>query len=209
MKKVLLIAAMALVSLGASAQLLTSRTFVEKKRTTTWVLRAGVNVMGMAGEGAKNLDSRAGYDVAISFEKPISDFGLNWGMEFALGSRGYSAENSGYTQKLISHNFRWSPFTLGYGYNLTDDFKIAVHLGAFASVDYAGSFTREYKGESESNGLGDIEDYQRFDAGMALGGGLWYKRVNLDVTWQRGFIDVISDSKCQASNVMIRLGLAF
>lgn len=67
----------------------------------------------------------------------------------------------------------------------------------------------EYKGESESNGLGDIEDYQRFDAGMALGGGLWYKRVNLDVTWQRGFIDVISDSKCQASNVMIRLGLAF
>lgn len=209
MKKVLLLAVMALVSVGASAQLLTSRTFVEKKKTTTWVLRAGVNVMGMAGEGAKELGSRAGYDVAISFEKPISNFGLNWGMEFALGSRGYSAENSGYTVKLISHNFRWSPFTLGYGYKLTDDFKIAAHLGAFASVDYAGSLTREYKGNSESIGLGDINDYQRFDAGIALGGGLWYKRFNFDVTWQRGLVDVITDSKCQANNVMIRLGVAF
>jgi len=44
---------------------------------------------------------------------------------------------------------------------------------------------------------------------MALGFGVWYDRFNLDFTWQRGFVDAISDWDVYTSNLMLRLGVAF
>ena len=53
-------------------------------------------------------------------------------------------------------------------------------------------------------------DYNHFDAGMNIGVGVWYDRFNLDLTYQRGFIDAFSDTDgFKTSNFMIRLGIAF
>lgn len=222
MKKCLIVAALALFSVaGMQAQIVSSRsvniktTEVKKPKTTTWMVRGGMNVGKFVGDGADDTDSKIGYDVAFSFQKPIKDAGLFWGMEFALGTRGYSIkEDGGYGEgedfKQMSHAFRWSPFTLGYRYDINDKFAVDAHLGAFVSVDYAGKI----KWGDDDLSIGDWDqwyedDWNRFDAGMALGFGVWYDRFNLDFTWQRGFVDAISDWDVYSSNLMLRLGVAF
>lgn len=222
MKKCLIVAALALFSVaGMQAQIVSSRsvniktTEVKKPKTTTWMVRGGMNVGKFVGDGADDTDSKIGYDMAFSFQKPIKDAGLFWGMEFALGTRGYSIkEDGGYGEgedfKQMSHAFRWSPFTLGYRYDINDKFAVDAHLGAFVSVDYAGKI----KWGDDDLSIGDWDqwyedDWNRFDAGMALGFGVWYDRFNLDFTWQRGFVDAISDWDVYSSNLMLRLGVAF
>ena len=223
MKRLLSIAVIALMGAGAAvaqSTIVSSRSvsIISEKTpsNTQWIFRAGVNVMGADGEGSDRLTTKAGYYFAISIEKPISYFGLNWGMELGLTSRGFGFDtnSSKSSMSLMGHGIRFSPITFGYGYNITDDFKIAAHLGGFISVDYAASLKATYNGESESIGISDMYDsvgweYNRFDGGIALGGGLWYKRFNLDVTWQRGFVSIIKDADAFASNVLIRLGYAF
>ena len=222
MKKFLVAAAFAFLSVaGVQAQIVSSRsvnvrtTEVKKPKTTTWMVRGGMSVNKFVGDGAEDTDSKIGYDVAFSFQKPITDIGLFWGMEFALGTRGYSIkEDGGYGEgedfKQTSHAFRWSPFTLGYRYDINDKFAVDAHLGAFVSVDYVGKMKQ---GDFDLS-IGDWDqwyedDWNRFDAGMALGFGVWYERFNLDFTWQRGFVDAISDWDVYTSNLMLRLGVAF
>ena len=224
MKKCLIVATLALFSMmGMQAQIVSSRsvnvktTEVKKPKTTTWMLRAGMNVGKFVGDGADETDSKIGYDVAFSFQKPIKDIGLYWGMEFALGTRGYTIKDEGgYGEgedfKQMSHNFRWSPFTLGYRYDINNKFAVEAHLGAFVSVDYAGKMKIGEGYDDLSIGNWDEwyeDDWNRFDAGMALGVGVWYDRFNLDFTWQRGFVDAISDWDVYSSNLMLRLGIAF
>ena len=74
---------------------------------------------------------------------------------------------------------------------------------------------RKMKEDGESISWGDYADYMEvdynhFDAGMNIGVGVWYDRFNLDLTYQRGFIDAFSDADgFKTSNFMIRLGIAF
>ena len=88
---------------------------------------------------------------------------------------------------------------------------IDPHVGVFASYDY----TSKMKADGESISWGDYADYMEvdynhFDAGMNIGVGVWYDRFNLDLTYQRGFIDTFSDADgFKTSNFMIRLGIAF
>ena len=88
---------------------------------------------------------------------------------------------------------------------------IDPHVGVFASYDY----TSKMKEDGESISWGDYADYMEvdynhFDAGMNIGVGVWYDRFNLDLTYQRGFIDAFSDADgFKTSNFMIRLGIAF
>lgn len=160
------------------------------------------------------------YDLALSFQKPLSDFGMFWGMEFALGTRGYTCDfepdYGSYYRKttLLAHNLRYSPFTFGYAYSVTESFKIDVHAGAWLSYDLFGTFNFEDTDEEESWSIGDYEDeeditYNRLDYGLTLGIGLWYDRFNLDLSWQRGFNEVIKDSDATTNNIMLRLGVAF
>lgn len=180
----------------------------KEKSQTQWIVRAGVNFAGLTGDGAEELDGKTAYDVAFSFQKPLSNFGMFWGMELGLGSRGYSYKHGEEENNLLSHNVRFSPFTFGYAYNFTDQIKADVRLGGFASFDYTGTYKEDSGYEGEYN-LGDIEDYNRFDAGINFGIGVWYNRFNLDFSLQRGFCEIIKDSKSYTNNFMIRVGYAF
>lgn len=128
-------------------------------------------------------------------------------MEFALGSRGFKVDD----MKCIAHNVQYSPFTFGWKIGVADNISIDPHLGVFASYDY----TSKMKEDGESISWGDFADalevdYNHFDAGMNIGVGVWYDRFNLDLTYQRGFIDVFTDADgIKTSNFMIRLGIAF
>ncbi len=137
----------------------------------------------------------------------MGSIGAYWGMDFGLGSRGYQVKEKQYDYEasLIAHNIQVSPFTFGWKYGITDQIKIDAHIGAFASFDYTG----KYEDDDDSIKMSDWDDWNRLDAGLNLGIGVWYNRLNLDLTYQRGFVDTFKDSEVYASNFMIRLGIAF
>ncbi len=189
MKKVLLIALLAVFGISANAQILSSRTVTKPKSNTMWILRAGMTLNNATDN--KGGGSAIGFDATIGFNKPISSSSVYWGMDLGIGTRGCSFK--GYDDDALAYAVRFSPVTFGYKYAFTEDFKLDGHLGAYASYDFAHN--------DEAEGLDD------FDAGVQVGIGAWWKRFNLDVTYQRGFCDMAGDSK--SSNVMIRLGIAF
>lgn len=210
-KSLLLFGLLLFVCFGLRAQIVSSRSVgiastPERPSEMMWYLRAGLNMGGFAGDDVDGLDRKVAYNFTYGFQKPIGSLGAYWGMDFGLGSRGYKLDEL----SLLAHNLQVSPFTFGWKYEVADNLSIEGHVGAFAACDYAGKI--KYAGESVS--MGDWEDdlgidWSRFDAGMNIGFGLWYDRFNLDFTFQRGFVEAMSDTKAYTSNLMLRLGVAF
>lgn len=208
MKKILSLVAVIMLCTGIQAQIETSGKI--------WFLRAGLNVMNFTGDGAKGSDLKTGYNAMVGFQKPLGSAGGYWSMEAGFGSRGFKVGET----KSIAHNIQYSPFTFGWKFDLENKFKIDTHIGVYASYDYSSKM--------KENGVriswGDFADlmneaasytnldvsYNRFDAGMGIGAGIWYGRYNLDLTYQHGFIDAFTESDgFKSSNFMIRLGIAF
>jgi hypothetical protein len=239
MKKIFLLALACIMMLGAQAQIVSSRSVTIKKaeRTTTNYVRFGVGFMNLSLHGPSfyfddevgNTSSKAGYNFVYGFQKPITDFNLYWDFNVGLGSRGfkYKEEEDGYIYKenFIAHNVQLSPINIGCKPSITDNIKIDIHAGVYASFDYAGKGKWEETGahevyDSESYSLSDLIDdldedvsYRRYDVGLNVGVGVWYDRFNIDLTYQTGFIDAIHDSEYNAGakshNLLLRLGIAF
>lgn len=212
MKKLLSIVAALMLCAGVQAQIVSTRSAIVKteKSATQWYLRAGLNMMNLTGDDL-DTDSNIGYNATVGYQKPLGSAGGYWGMEFGLGSRGYKNSGKNGDLKSIAHNVQYSPFTFGWKFAVADNITIDPHAGIYASFDYSSK--EKYDGESWSWGdAADDEgiDYHAYDAGMNIGVGVWYDRFNLDLTYQKGFIDVFSDTDgIKTSNFMIRLGIAF
>jgi hypothetical protein len=242
MKKLIAIALVTLAgSSVANARLVRSRTFNEKEKAPTeWIIRAGVSLNNAAGDGVSYLKDddgdgftsvgpRCGLDVSIAFNKPFITDGLYWGMELGFGSRGASAKNEWYDEywdeggtdkaHIATWNAKFSPFTIGYKYAINDAIKLDAHLGAFVSYDFAGSAKYEWADDDDPdkldfNDITDDLDFKCFDAGVQVGVGVWYKRFNFDITYQRGFVNAceasdLDGNSVYSSNLMLRVGVAF
>lgn len=201
MKKlfVLMVAAMAVIS--ASAQMRTSRTFTKTKSNTEWILRVSPSFNSITGIDGYN--SKVGFDWDVAFNKSFGQSPLYWGMELGIGTRGCGWDvdeeyEEWYGEDLddgmTTYNVKWSPFTIGYKYAVTEDFKLDPHVGAYALYDFASS--------------NDYEFENMYDVGLQAGVGIWYKRVNLDFMYQFGFINAGEDAG-KTGNFLIRVGYRF
>lgn len=199
------------VFLGTGIYAQVTETESKSQSKSLWFVRAGANVAGFAGSGSKGTDPKILYQVMVGFQKPIQDKGAYLGMEFAFGSRGFSQEGYlGMDQSLVVHNVQASPFTFGWKPRLDKNLKLDLHVGTFVSYDYTGKFKLIYQGKKASVNLGDLDNWNHFDVGMQLGIGLWADDwLNLDFTYQRGFIEAVEHSSAYTSNFLIRLGFAF
>lgn len=187
-----------------------------RKSPLKWIARAGIGLMDVAGEYSGDSKMRAGYDFSVAFERPVSNRGFVWGMDLGLVSRGMNADSgrSRYMSgSLVSHAIRFSPTTFGYSCGLGGDWRLAVHAGAYMSVDYSGRLSVSVYDRKASVGISDMNDagmkYQRFDVGLAMGGGFWCGHVNIDVTWYRGFVSMFEAMELFTNSVALRLGYAF
>ncbi len=193
MKKLVIALFAAMLCISAQAQLRTSRTFFKSNSRTEWILRAGVSFNNIAGTDAEGLSSKTGFDVDFGFNKYFGQSNLYWGMELGVGTRGASLEYEGEKEGFTSYNVKYSPFTIGYKFPVTEAIKIDPHVGGYLSYDF-----------STTN---DVELENDFDAGIQAGVGVWYGRINLDFMYQRGFVDMVEKGK--TSNFLIRVGYAF
>lgn len=213
MKKIALLLTALVMCVAAQAQVRTSRTFVKQKANMEWIVRAGLNINHLAGfdvaDGVK-IGSRAGFDVDFGFNRYFNNSNLYWGMELGLNSRGGSVGDDEAKFKFAGYNVKYSPFTIGYKFPVADGIKIDPHFGVYASYDFATSV--KFDNGDESIDVKDYMDFDnKYDVGIQIGAGVWYKRFNLDLMYVRGFINTYDDyiEGGKTSNFEIRLGVAF
>ena len=184
--------------------------------------------------------SQTAFNISFSFNKSFGQHPLYWGMELGIGTRGYKANAKwskttvsstfgdvlSHTVKqnitLSTYNIEYHPFIIGYKYKFLQRMAVDVHASAFVSFDFAGSqkiYNYDYQlssnvpREKESTNdikIGDIDKYQRLDAGVNVGIGYWFGHFNLDFSWQRGFINIYDvNDTFSAQSLKLKLGYAF
>ena len=167
------------------------------------ILRGGFAANNFKGDNTRGIDMLPGYNFSLDFNKNFYK-GAYWNTGVMFGTRGFDVNHS--DAKFRAHNFN-IPLTVGYKYNLTDNLAVDGRFGAFFGVDMAGKY--DFGDDDGDVKIGDIEDYKRCDGGLIIGMGVWYKRINIDYTFKRGFGEVWEDGPAGAVNHMIRLGYAF
>lgn len=166
------------------------------------ILRGGFAANNFKGDNTRGIDMLPSYNFSLDYNKTFYK-GAYWNVGVMFGTRGFDVED--WDGKFRAHNFN-IPFTVGYKYNLTNNFALDGRFGAFFGVDMAGKYEVD---DDDDIKIGDIEDYKRCDGGILLGLGVWYKRVNFEYTFKRGFGEAWDDGPAGAVNHMIRLGYAF
>ena len=192
-----------------------------------------------------NFSMQFGGNIMIGFNKSFGKSPVYWGMELGAAMRGYKTEaeksSSGSvpsagnyrsysrttdTNELNAFNAQLSPINIGYKYLFNDMLAVEVHVGGFASYDFAGELKTRHtynmtstsqhgsgsqsKDESGSTKIGDIDGYRHHDFGVIAGAGVWVGHINLDFTWQRGFVSLNKgDNDFFNYRFQLRLGYAF
>lgn len=193
MKK--MIVCLLITALGASAA-----------RAQLWgghvVARGGFSADLFKGDNAVGLEMLPGYNASIDFNKPFYK-GFFWDTGVMFGTRGFDdADNNG---KLRAHTLS-IPLAAGYKQHLTTNCAIEMRLGTFFSVDMAG---KEETAEGHTLHLHEIDGYHRCDGGIILAFGVWYKKMNIDFMFKRGFGKLWDEGPDGAVNHLIRLGYEF
>ena len=171
MKKVLFFALAAFMTATVSAQVVTSTSFKKAKSGTVWYIKAGANIANVSVDEGDDPDAIFGYNVGIAFDRPIGSNGVFWNSGLLLATKGWKYSYDGDEIKLNANKLE-IPLTFGYKYKVNDDIAIDARIGGFANYDVFG----KYKEGDDSCNLGDLEDYDRFSAGIQFGIGVWYQK---------------------------------
>ncbi|MCD8293126.1 MAG: PorT family protein [Prevotellaceae bacterium] len=195
MKKVLFMVAALACCTAMQAQIVSSRSSIRSsiggtEKDLTWFFKAGVSFMNFGGDGAEGSDMKVGYNGVFGFQKLIQNNGAYWGMDLGLGSRGYNL----YSLHVMAYNVQYSPFTFGWKIRLADKVKLDPHVAVYASYDFKSN--RDWQND--------------YDICINIVVGGWDGRFNLDLTYQRGFVNAVTGyGPFKTSNVLLRLGVAF
>ncbi|MDE7472530.1 MAG: PorT family protein [Muribaculaceae bacterium] len=212
MKKLFAIIIIAVSVLSASAQMMTSRTLMKRENPTTWYVRLGLGINSLNGPSGDDKDyydvstgSKAGFDIDFGFNKPMGKSGAYWGMDLGLLNRGgtVTSDDSDTSININTWSIKYSPLMFGYKYSITDDIKIDGHLSGYLLADVS---QKAKYGDRELDS--DAFD-SSFDAGVQIGIGVWYKKFNFDLSYQRGFIPLTGSPNLTTSTFLIRVGYAF
>lgn len=185
-----------------------------------------------------------GGNASFGFTKNFANGPVYWGMDLGMSMRGYETEASwdiyatssvsgGYDSHyksekstLIAFSAQLTPINIGYRYIINDKMAVDVHVGGFASYDFAGKLETETRDhifitgkygtnnkttdKENSVNIGDIDSYRNFDFGVIGGIGFWFGHFNIDVSYQQGFVSMYDSDKSLTNNkLQARLGYAF
>lgn len=211
MKKILIILCFAIGFSTLNAQVVKSsseKTVVkhsEKKQTkkpSNWFIKLGYGGCKFTGSEDELEEIRgyrnAVYKIDIGFTKPfveLSNGRINlapyWGMDFSFGNRSVDYDYWGDTY--TAHNLQWSP-NIGLDIALSRYFCFDLHIGPYLSYDYSVKwFDDKY------------DKPNQFDAGLNMGVGFWINRVELEFSFQKGFVftNIIDEDLGGKTNILL------
>ncbi len=208
MKKILIILCFAIGFSTLNAQVVKSsseKTVVkrtEKKQTkkpSNWFIKLGLGSCKFTGsedelEGIRGYRN-AVYKIDIGFTKTfveLSNGRINlapyWGMDFSFGNRSvdydyYEGYWDHWKGTYTAHNLQWSP-NIGLDIALSRYFCFDLHIGPYLSYDYSVKWPDDV-----------FDKPNQFDAGLNMGVGFWINRVELEFSFQKGFVftDIFTD----------------
>jgi len=221
MKKVFkaaLVAAMVLVSVGASAQIGINVGYVNTNRDMSYDGRS----MDVSDE---LVNPNNGLLVGVSGDMAIQgNLGMSWGLNYtySFGSKTL-VELLGMSVKIKSNDHYLDvPVRLTYAFPLSDDMKLFAFAGPKFVCALAGS-TKEISGieleEGEENesekhyGKEDEAPFKRFDIKVGGGLGFQYGKYNLKAGYDLGLLNAANTSqdgfKFKSNQFYVTLGLTF
>lgn len=131
---------------------------------------------------------------------------------------------------LRAYSFRWLPWIAGYRHAINKNTSFEMHISPYFTYDFTGSdrgvsyigiknpgSTKWDKEDSSKqkedldhvSGMDAAHEYQRFDIGLDVGVGIWYRQFNFDLSFEQGFIPIFKHENLYSSKAFIRLGYAF
>lgn len=214
MKKYLLLAICAVMTLGASAQRASSSssTFFSSKRAETPVrfgITAGLNIAGQTwkdGDISYSPDSRLGFNVGLTVDFPILEsLYIKSGLLYT--TKGSKDEDDGYEEKL-SPAYLEIPVLASYRYDFSDAAQWQLNFGPYIAYGIGGKY--KY-GDYEEDYFGD-DGAKRFDLGLQIGTGITLgQHYNIGIAYQFGLVNTVDDGDetLKNHNFMINLGYIF
>lgn len=233
MKKIFVLALMALFCIGASAG------EDEKSKKTTWYVKLGGVSCSLTDFDAGDYElaetsSKLGYVVGIAFDRSIGSKGWFWGAGLQLRSKG--GKTHYYTHKDMnddngglggSYTDTWNiddtynintleiPLSFGYKWRITDDWAVDFRVGGFFNYDISGNMKekiygwydgKEYSYDETETKIGDL-DCDKYSAGALAGIGVWYKKFNINLTYELGLMEQFEGGG-KEKNLLFTVGYA-
>ncbi|MDE5947276.1 MAG: porin family protein [Prevotella sp.] len=188
MKKLFVMAIAAVMSLGASAQLISSNTVTHKKGN-------GYNRLSVSYTSLSNIDEDAMSGISAAWTKGIAiskttplfiETGL--GLNYAWKSED-------------EYNINWLtatvPVNLVYKYEITDGIKLAPFAGLYLRGNLVGNISSDYFDE-DINFFDDYEDdgfeASRFSFGWNIGVGVDINKFYLGISYGSDFNEFVEDA---------------
>lgn len=224
MKKFFTLACAAIVSLGASAQLISSNTISTVKEESDNYSRFNISYNSLDTDNItedKLSGVSLGWTKGISVSKQLPLFveiGLgasyHWGSE-EVTLTGYDYDYYGgydtYEYSFdIDHKFLSLsiPVSVTYKYEITDGLNIAPYLGVFFRGNLLGESSAD---DADINWFDDYEDdgleAERFSYGYQIGVGVEFNKLYLGVEYAKDMNEIVED--CKASNLKLSVGVVF
>lgn len=201
-----------------------------------WIVKTGLSLNNVSGSGVD--DAKATWAAQNSYGKYKNTFGgsLSFGLYTPLGSKGplyigssFAVDKRGFNEsikwkevsdinaqstKLNAFMFEIAPCNIGCIANVGENIALDFHIGAMFTVDIFGSLKSEIEyldkpKLSESINIDDVEGYNKYDAALLGGIGVWYKHWGVELNYQRGLSSIRKNEDYFSKKILISLGYAF
>ena len=230
MKKILLVAALAVCSLTVSAQRASSSSssFFSTEKADGGVkfgIRAGLNLsnMSMSEDNVSvSLDSRASFHVGVVADIPLMQ-SLYVQTGLFLQDKGAKYEEGTLTET-AKPMYLEIPVLASYRYNFSDAAQLQINVGPYFAYGISGKYKWEYEigesGDKDFFGSYDYDDTfgaKRFDCGLQFGAGMTFaSHYYIGFAYQLGLTNIADlpssyegDYSVKNKNWMISLGYTF
>lgn len=187
MKKLLTLAIVALMSLGASAQLISSNMLTKQKGEKTGYNRLTFSYNSIT-YGLEDADAWSG--VSLDWTKGISvssslPLYIETGVGVTYGWYSDKAEGVEVTGNYLGAKV---PVNVTYKIDCGDSgIKIAPFAGIYFRGNFVCSETYTYNGREKDWDAFDDADASRFNVGMNFGAGMEYKKLYLGLSYSKDF----------------------
>lgn len=213
MKKIIALAIAAIMSLGASAQLITSNTVTHHKKSNNYNrLTVSYNSLSTGDMDVSMSGLSFAWTKGYSVSKDMPLF-----IETGIGmTYGWNSEDMDIERATVEMNSKFLslqiPVNLTYKFNISEGLRVAPFAGVYFRGNIVGETNAEYRGE-ELASIDWYDDYDatRFNVGWQIGAGLEYKKLYLGLSYGSDFNKFVGEGDASSSmgNFAVSLGLVF
>lgn len=196
MKKLLLISLLILLSTGAYSQV-------------NIIAKLGPSWSNYKGNDGSTSDKKPGIALGMDLDMPFSTmFSFRPGLMYISKGAKESAQSyvnisgSSYqanVETTVNQNYLEIPIRVAFHLPLGNDFSMMASAGIYMAYGVGGKIKvsaeqNGYTSSVETNTFDKSHNINRFDAGYMFGAGVAYKRIQLELSVEKGFTSILKET---------------